>query len=114
MVSVPVILSDLIERVALSRAHLNIVERLGNRQRLARRLTELRPDLVVIGLRRTDSDALVTTLLTLFPKTKFIVFSYDARTVIGYELRVSRTQLSNLSPDNVIDFICRHHDSGGR
>ena len=82
-----------------------MVAELGKRQALIRRLQPLRPDLVVIGLRRTESDATIATLLPLMPKAKFIVISHDARTVIGYELRLTKTGLSDLSPDAFFDFI---------
>ena len=110
IVTTPVLLSDLIERAALGPAHLDIIARLGNRRGLPRRLQQLRPDLVVIGLRRTETDIIVTKLLVLLPKAKFIVFSHDARVVLGYELRVRKIQLSNSSPDQVIDFICSESD----
>jgi hypothetical protein len=63
------------------------------------------PHLEVIGLRRTESEVIVTELLTLVPKSKFIVVSHDARNMTGYELRLRKLRLSNLSPDAFIDFI---------
>ena len=105
MVTMPVMLSDLVKRLAPGRVELEVVAQLGTRHALALRLQQLRPDLVLIGLRRTESDLLITTLLALLPKAKFIVFSHDARTVIGYELRLTKTGLSDLSPDAFFDFI---------
>lgn len=106
MVTTPVMLSDLIKRLAQGRVELDVVAELTKRRALARRLQQLRPDLVVIGLRRTESDIILTTLLLLLSKAKFIVFSHDARTVTGYELRFIKTGLSDLSPDAFMAFIC--------
>jgi hypothetical protein len=105
MVTTPAMLSDLIKGLALGRVELDVVAELGTRQALARRLPALRPDLVVVGLRRSESDNIVITLLMRVPKAKFIVFSADGRTVIGYELQLQRATLSELSPDGFIGFI---------
>jgi DNA-binding NarL/FixJ family response regulator len=105
IVTTPAMLGDLVKRLALGRVELEVVAELGTRRALARRLPELRPDLVVIGLHRRESDGIVTTLLMQLPKAKFIVFSADARTVIGYELRLHKAALSELSPDGFIGFM---------
>jgi hypothetical protein len=105
MVTTPVMLSDLIKRLAPGRVELDVVAELTKRRALARQLQQLRPELVVIGLHRTESEAMITKLLPLLPKAKFILFSYDARIVTGYELRLIKTELSNLSPDALIAFI---------
>jgi hypothetical protein len=107
IVTTPAMLGDLVKRLALGRVELDVVAELGTRRALARRLPELRPDLVVIGLHRRESDGIVTTLLMQLPKAKFIVFSADARTVIGYELRLHKAALSEMSPDGFIGFMRR-------
>jgi len=43
--------------------------------------------------------------LMQLPKAKFIVFSADTRTVIGYELRLHKAALSEMSPDGFIGFM---------
>ena len=98
-------LSDLVKGLALGRVELDVVAELATRQALARRLPALRPDLVVIGLRRSESDNIVITLLMRMPKAKFIVFPADGRTAIGYELQLHKAALSELSPDGFIGFI---------
>ena len=98
-------LSDLVKGLALGRVELDVIAELGTRQALARRLPALRPDLVIIGLHPGESGNIVTTLLMRLPKAKFIVFSADGRTVIGYELRLHKAALSELSPDGFIDFV---------
>jgi hypothetical protein len=105
MVTTPAMLSDLIKRLALGHAELHVVAELDGRQRLAHRLQQLRPDLVVIGLRRSETGAAITALLALLPNTKFIAFSQDGRSIIGYELRLSQIRLSDLAPEELIRFI---------
>jgi hypothetical protein len=106
IVTTPAMLGDLVKKLALGRVELDVVAELGTRRALARRLPELRPDLVVIGLHRRETDDIVETLLMLLPKAKFIAFSADGRTVIGYELRLYKAALSEMSPDGFIGFIC--------
>jgi hypothetical protein len=105
MVTTPAILTDLIEQLSLGRLELNVIAKLGGRRDLANRLQQLGPDLVVIGLRRAESDAVVTALLDRLPKAKFVVFSHDGRNVVGYELRVKKFHLSDFSPDALMDFV---------
>ena len=105
MVTTPAMLSDLIKRLALGRVELDVVAELGGRQGLARRLRQLRPDLVVVGLRRSETGAVITALLPLLPKTKFIVLSQNGHCIVGYQLRFTRTRLADLSPEAFIRFI---------
>jgi hypothetical protein len=105
IVTTPAMLSDLVKRLALGRVELDVVAELGTRHALTRRLPELRPDLVVIGLYRRETDNIVTTLLMQLPKAKFIAFSADGRSVIGYELRLHKAALSEMSPDGFIGFM---------
>jgi hypothetical protein len=105
MVTTPAMLSDLVKRLAQGRVELDVLAELGGRQAIARRLRQLRPDLVIIGLRRSETAAVITTLLMLLPKTKFLAFSEDGRSIVGYELRLCRTRLSDSSPEALIRFI---------
>jgi len=105
MVTTPALVGDLIERLAIGHVDLDIVARLNGRRALARRLQQLRPRLVVIGLRGDETDRLIRTLLMQLPSSKFVALSPDGRSIVGYELRVSRVTLSDLSPQEVIGFI---------
>jgi len=105
MVTTPALLADLIKALASGRRELEIVAEFGERRGLARRLQQLRPDLVIIGLRRAETDAIVTTLLALLPRARFVVFAPDGRRVTGYRLRLTKTELSDASPDAFIGFV---------
>lgn len=105
MVTTPALLGDLIEQLAIGRVDLDIVGQLNDRRALARRLQRLRPRLVVIGLQENETEALIHGLLTRLPASRFIVLSHDGRSIAGYDSRRSRTALSDLSPEGLIDFI---------
>jgi hypothetical protein len=107
-------LSDLVKTLALGRVELDVVAELRTRQALARRLPALRPDLVIIGLHPSESDSIVRTLLMRTPKAKFIAFSADGRTVIGYELQLYKAALSEMSPDGFIGFVRPDNETIGR
>ena len=105
MVTTPALLGDLIKRLAVGRIRLDIVAQLSGRRALAKQLQQLRPHLVIIGLCENETDTMVRALMMHVPSSKFIVLSYDGRSIVGYELRVSQIELSTLSPEGLIDFI---------
>jgi DNA-binding NarL/FixJ family response regulator len=104
MVTTPAMLGDLIKRLAVGRVQLDVIAEVGGRRALKRRLHQLHPDLVVIGLHRSESIDAVTELLESLPKTKFIAVLPNGR-ITGYELQLRQTHLSDLSPEALIDFI---------
>ena len=105
MVTTPALFGDLIKRLAVGHVDLDVVAELSGRRSLPRQLQRLQPHLVIIGLHESETDALVRTLLAQLPSSKFIALSHDGRSIVGYALRVSRVPLSNLSPDELINFI---------
>jgi hypothetical protein len=104
MVTVPAMLGDLIERLAIERAHLEIVGQLDRRTGIVRRLKTLRPALVVIGFEDGSAETTIRSLLRQLPDTKFIALRPDGR-IVGYELRLHRNKLSERSPAALIEFI---------
>jgi DNA-binding NarL/FixJ family response regulator len=105
MVTTPTILSDIIKLLAVGRVELDVVAEFSARHAVARRLTSIQPDLVVIGLRRGEPDAVIRRLIKLVPGTKFIAFSGDGQTASGFELRLYQTDLSDTSVDAFVEFI---------
>jgi DNA-binding NarL/FixJ family response regulator len=105
MVTTPALLGDLIRRLAVGHVELDIVAELSGRRALAKQLQQLRPHLVIIGLRENETDALIRALLAQLPSSKFIALTSDGRSIVGYELRLNRISLSNSSPDDLIDFV---------
>jgi DNA-binding NarL/FixJ family response regulator len=105
VVTMPAMLRDLIGRLAQGRVELEIVAELKARHALARRLGELRPDLVVIGLRGNENDAVIRNLLAAVPTAKIIAFPASGRAARGFELRLCRTDLGDAPPEGLVDFI---------
>ena len=105
IVTMPALLRDLIERLASDRVELDIVAEFKARRGLARRLAELQPGLVVIGLRANETDAIVRDLLAVVPKARFIAFSAKGHAANGFELRLYHTDLTDLPLDGLVDFM---------
>jgi chemotaxis response regulator CheB len=105
MVTTPAMLRDIIKKLAVSRVELDVVAEFRARRALVRRLSAIQPDLVVIGLRRGEPDALIHRLIMVVPATKFIALSGDGSTALGFELRLYETDLGDVSPDTFMDFI---------
>jgi chemotaxis response regulator CheB len=105
IVTTPAILRDLITRLTLGKVELDIIAELSDRRALSHQLSELRPDLVVIGLRAHESDALIHKLIMLIPTARFIVFAAAGRSARGFELRLFCTQLTDMPPAELVDFI---------
>lgn len=105
IVTTPAILRDLITRLTLGKVELDIVAELDDRRALSHQLMALRPDLVVIGLRAHESNALIRKLIMLIPTARFVVFTAGGRTARGFELRLFCTQLTDMPPAELVDFI---------
>jgi hypothetical protein len=104
MVTVPAVLRDLIKQLASGRVELDLVAELNFRPSLVRRLKAIRPDLVIIGLRRGETDAVVIDLLRLLPTTKFIAH-FDNGPILGLEFRLHRAEIGDAPTTALIDFI---------
>jgi hypothetical protein len=79
IVTTPAMLRDLIKRLALGRVDLEIVAEFTARHALARRLSKIRPDLLIIGLRGNEDDAVIRNLLAAIPTAKVIAFPASGR-----------------------------------
>jgi DNA-binding NarL/FixJ family response regulator len=105
MVTTPALFGDLIKQLAKGRIDLNVIGEFGSRHALVRRLTTLRPDLVVIGLRRNEGEAVIHRLLEFVPTAKIVALSYNGRNLLGFELRLHRQDFADASPGELFDFI---------
>jgi DNA-binding NarL/FixJ family response regulator len=105
MVTTPALLRDLIRQLMASRVELDVVAELTERRELPRRLEAIHPDLVIIGLRRSESTVLIHSLLLRVPAAKFITLSSDGRSALGFELRLYQTDLGDASADRLSEFV---------
>ena len=113
IVSTPAILRDLITRLTSGKVELDIIAEFGDRRALPHQLSELHPDLVVIGMRAHESDALIRKLIMLIPTARFVVFTAGGRSARGFELRLFCTQLTDMPPAELVDFIRGAAPMGG-
>jgi DNA-binding NarL/FixJ family response regulator len=105
MVTTPALLRDLITRLAAKNIDFKVVAEFSARHALARRLKAIGPDLVVVGLRRSETSAVIAALLAKVPTAKFIALSANGRSIVGFELRLYQTDLHDASPDDMNKFI---------
>jgi DNA-binding NarL/FixJ family response regulator len=105
MVTAPALIGDLIRQLAPDPVGLDIVAELTHRKGLEARLQSLRPGLIIIGLKSGDSETLIASLLRDHPASKFIVLAHDGRSMTGIELKPHHTDLTELSPGALHDFI---------
>ncbi len=103
MVTMPPLVGDLIKQLTTGHVDLEVVGEFGSRHDVAHGLLALRPDLVVIGLRRNEGEAVVLRLLELTPRAKVVAVTHDGRNILGFELQ--RRRFSDLSPHDLLDFI---------
>ncbi len=105
MVTTPALLRDVIVQLMVKRVELDVVAELKVRRGLPGRLKILRPELVIFGLRRNETAAVIHALLREVPAAKFIALSSDGRSGVGFELRLYQTDLHDASPDVLSEFI---------
>jgi DNA-binding NarL/FixJ family response regulator len=105
MATTPALLRDVIKQLMASGVELDVVAELTERRELPRRLEAIRSDLVIIGLRRSESVVLIHSLLLRVPAAKFIALSSDGRSALGFELRLYQTDLGDTSADRLSEFV---------
>jgi hypothetical protein len=105
MVTAPALIGDLIRQLAPDPIGLDIVAELTHRKGLETRLQSLRPELIIIGLKSGETETLIASLLKGHPASKFIVLSPDGRSMTGIELKPHHTDLTQLSPGAIHNFI---------
>ena len=105
IVTMPRILSDIIASLVEDRATLSVVARLGNRFEIESRLPVLFPDLVLIGLRGGEADAIAATALALAPAARIVAFSFDGRNAYVHEVHTHRAALMDVSPTALVKVI---------
>lgn len=99
------IFRELIADSMAGRVDIELVEDLDTRDELEQRLQALVPDLVLIGLQRDEGDETGLSLLRLLPNARVIAFSSDGRNAFVYRMRPQRSELLDVSPQQLLDTI---------
>lgn len=111
IVTLPEFVRDLLSQLSIDRVNLDIVAELRVRSRLAQNLQLIQPQLVIIGLRRNETDKIIRQMLTVVPATKFIAFLHSGRKILGLQLCLQRKNLTDAPPNGLLDFIRRSVES---
>ena len=104
MVTTPAMLGDLIKRLAIGRAELDVIAEVGDRRALKRRLHELHPRPRGHRTAPFRNSRYGHRAVGIAAEDQ-VYSNFGQRTVAGYELQLRRTPLSDLSPDALVQFI---------
>jgi DNA-binding NarL/FixJ family response regulator len=105
IVTMPRLLGDIITALVTDHAALDVVAEFDNRADAENSLPDIAPDLILVGLRDDETDAIGLTLLALGPSAKVVAFSNDGRNGYLHEMRAQRVELTDISPQTLIDAI---------
>jgi hypothetical protein len=105
IVTIPPLLADILREVLAGGVAIEIIAQIGRRTRLEQRLRAARADLVLIGLRRGESDTIAQGILTALPGAKIIAFSSDIHRVWVHQMRPHRTELHDFSREALIALL---------
>jgi chemotaxis response regulator CheB len=96
---------DIFREILSGEAAIEVVNEFRHRRRLEPRLSAIQPDLVLIGLRRHESDAIAAALLMDLPRTKIVAFSSDMQLAYVHQMRPHRTELLNVSKEMLLALL---------
>jgi DNA-binding NarL/FixJ family response regulator len=105
VVTISPLLADIIEQSITGQVVLDVLARLDTRDFLDKRLQTINPDLILVGLRPGEPDEIGSSLLSLLPAARVIVFSSDARHAYVHEMLAHHFTLINVSPPALIEAI---------
>jgi chemotaxis response regulator CheB len=97
VVTVAPLLADLVRDMLQPQLTLDIVGVTRTRECLAERLRALAPDLLLLGLMDSETDAIALPLLDVLPSAAILVLAPSGRHAWLYEMRPHRTVLADLS-----------------
>jgi DNA-binding NarL/FixJ family response regulator len=103
-ISLPPLLRDIITALVQDHAPVTILAQFTSR-RAAVRLALLAPDVVIVGLRLGESDAIGRKYLAQIPAAKIVAISSDGRNAFVHEAPSRRTVLRGVSPQALVDAL---------
>ena len=98
LVTLSPLLSDIITQAVERDIELDVVARVEDRDSLEERLRLVVPELILIGLRAGETDAIATTVLAAAPEAKVIAFSTDCRYAYLHEMRPYQATIIDVTP----------------
>jgi chemotaxis response regulator CheB len=107
IVTIPPLFGDILRQILAGQAAIEIVAQIDRRSRLRQRLRAARPDFILIGLRRGETDAVALSILTALPNAKAVAFSNDFHRVWIHQMQPHRTEMHDFSLDAMIALLKR-------
>ena len=105
IVTLPRIVSDIVEQLSIDGVQLDICARLDSRARVEAMLHAVSPDLVLIGLAPAESATPGLLLSAIVPNATVIAFTSDARSIHVATRGITRTPSMNLTVEALITVI---------
>ena len=105
MVAVPPLLRDLIQRLVEGRVELDVVAELDHIGALLSQRQHIRPELVVVGAQRQESNDDIAAMLAQLPAAKVIAFSADWREISGYCGTLHQLTVADASPQSFVELL---------
>ena len=99
------LLRDVVTALLTDHVTVDVVAAFDTRAEGERRLEDIDPNLILIGLQPGESDEIASRLLTRLPGAKVVAFSHDGRNVCVHEMRRHRQLLPGVSPQAVVEAI---------
>jgi DNA-binding NarL/FixJ family response regulator len=111
VVTVSPLLAELLTSVLQPYLPLHVIGVLQTRDHLAEHLCKASPDLVLLGLIGTETDACARPLLRTLPSAEILVIAPDGRHAWLHDMRPHRTALTDLSVPSLIRVLASRFDA---
>jgi DNA-binding NarL/FixJ family response regulator len=105
LVTLSPLLSDIITQAVEPEIELDVVAQIHGRALLEERLSMIDPELILIGLRVGETDAIAAATLAAAPAAKVIAFSADCHHAYLHEMRAYQATLIDVTPSTLAKAI---------
>jgi len=110
VVTMSPLLADIVLNFLQSHLAVDVIGVLDDREELALRLAAIRPDLVLLGLLGSESDACARPLLALLPYARFLVLAPNGQHAWLHEMRPHRLALRYFSKRGLLRTLASRYD----
>jgi DNA-binding NarL/FixJ family response regulator len=99
------LLSEIIIQSIRKGIELEVVAKIDDRSAVEESLRHTNAELIMIGLRVEETDAIASTILEIKPRATVVVFSPDCRNACLHKVEALPTSLIPLNPDKLANAI---------
>jgi DNA-binding NarL/FixJ family response regulator len=117
-VTLPSLAADLVASILTARTRITVAARFETREAAQARLATMRPDVVLIGLFKSETDHIVREMLAASPRSTIVTMSDDGRLVRVCAADSRVTVLRDASPAQIAAAVMsalvrRSHEAPG-